>query len=65
MPDALNPFSPEDFDKLEQAIAKSNEIERAIKKAQSAGVDVGDQLTTNRETRDKLMKIKQTYSRQT
>lgn len=60
-PDIENPFDQGDFDRLEAAIAETHKIDRAIKKATAAGVEMGDAAKTNKENRDRLLKLKNAY----
>lgn len=60
-PSIDNPFGPDDFDRLEEALANTQKIERAIAKARQAGLDVGDAQERNRANADQLRRIKQTY----
>jgi len=55
------PFSKEQKEQLFQAIQSSNDLIQAVTKAQSAGLDVQNQLTQAEETRTRLLRIKQTY----
>jgi len=61
MPDIDNPFTDEDFNQIEKAIADSTKAEIAIKKAQRAGIELPGLLEDNRASRSRLVKIKQTY----
>ncbi|MFQ6006124.1 MAG: hypothetical protein ACE5OQ_11535 [Woeseia sp.] len=60
-PDILNPFTDDDFDQIEQSLARSLEVEEAIKKAQRAGIEVPGLLEDVRKTRTRLQQVKQTY----
>lgn len=62
MVDALNPFTPEQLAEIDEKIALADDTEKAIAKAKSAGIDVGDQLETLRAARTKLQQIKRTYA---
>jgi len=62
MVDALNPFTVEQLAEIDEKIALADDTEKAIAKAQSAGIDVGDQLETLRAARTKLQQIKRTYA---
>jgi len=62
MPDAINPLSPDQLKDLDDKIALADETEKAINKAVSAGVDVGDSLLTLREAKQKLVQLKRTYN---
>ena len=61
MVDALNPFTPEQLAEIDEKLELATQTEKAIQKAQSAGIDVGVQLDTLREARTKLEQIKRTY----
>ena len=39
MPDIDNPFGEDDFDRIEAALAQSDKVERAIKRAQAVAGD--------------------------
>lgn len=60
-PDVKNPFTDADFDQIEQSLARSVDVEEAIKKAQRAGIEVPGLLEDVRKTRSRLQQIKQTY----
>ena len=62
MVDALNPFTVEQLAEIDEKIALADDTEKAIAKAKSAGIDVGDQLETLRAARTKLEQIKRTYA---
>lgn len=59
--DLLNPLNKEQKDQVKQGIKMAEETIAGIKKAQSAGIDTGDQLTTAIKLRDQLVQIKRTY----
>lgn len=64
MANDVNPEHPLDeghLAQLQEAIDKTGVLERAIQKAKLAGVDVGDAFERNRATREKLVRVKQTY----
>ena len=60
-PDIKNPFTDDDFSQIEQSLARSVDVEEAIKKAQRAGIEVPGLLEDVRKTRSRLQQIKQTY----
>ena len=60
-PDIKNPFTEEDFNQIEESLARSVEVEEAIKKATRAGIEVPGLLEDVRKTRSRLQQIKQTY----
>ena len=62
MVDALNPFTVEQLAEIDEKIELADDTEKAIAKAKSAGIDVGDQLETLRAARTKLEQIKRTYA---
>lgn len=62
MVDALNPFTVEQLAEIDAKIELADDTEKAIAKAKSAGIDVGDQLETLRAARTKLVQIKRTYA---
>ena len=55
------PIDAEGKKRLFEAIDRSAEIIKAINKARTAGIDMGNQLAQATETRDKLVALKQTY----
>lgn len=61
MPDIENPLTGEDFDQLEKALSETAKIERAINKATQAGVDMGDALQQNRDSRTRIQKLLTAY----
>ena len=61
MPDIDNPFGEDDFDRIEAALAQSDKVERAIRKAQRAGIELPGQLEQVREARARMQSIKNTY----
>lgn len=63
MADLEKPLDREDMDRIEQAIAETNRIEAAIKRAQSAGIDVTDRLEETRQVRNRLESLKRVYGR--
>ena len=63
MTDLLNPFTDQQFKDLEQALVSADEIEAAIKKASRAGIEREGQLEEVRESRKKIRKILDTYSK--
>ena len=60
-PDVQNPFTDADFDEIEASLARSFEVEEAIKKATRAGIELPGLLEDVRKTRTRLQQIKQTY----
>lgn len=61
MADLENPLSAEQKKQLDTAIIKSGDIIKAIKRAQTAGIDTGNNLALAEDNRSKLIAIKQTY----
>lgn len=61
--DLENPFSREQFDELEKAIAETMRIEKAINKAKTAGLDVTGMHEQNRANRERLTSIRNAYKR--
>lgn len=59
--DIKNPFTEEDFDQIEASLARSLDVEEAIKKATRAGIELPGLLEDVRKTRTRLQQIKQTY----
>ena len=50
-----------DLERINQELLRLQEAEQDIKQAQIAGIDIGDQMDRVRETRQKLLKLKQAY----
>lgn len=61
MADPQNPFTDDDFDQIEHALAQSQDVEKAIAKATRAGIELPGMLDDVRKSRARLTKIKQTY----
>ena len=61
MPDIDNPFTEDDFNNIEESLARSVKVEDAIKKAQRAGIEVPGLLDDVRKSRSRLQQIKTTY----
>tara|TARA_Y100000310_G_scaffold181737_1_gene181744 strand:+ start:2478 stop:2684 length:207 start_codon:yes stop_codon:yes gene_type:complete len=59
--DPLHPFTEDEFDQMEQALASSKENEEAIKKAQRAGIELPGMLEQNREVADRLRRLLTAY----
>jgi len=54
-------LSENSFEELQQAIDGTKLVDQQIKKAIQAGIDVGNSAELNKQNRERLMKIKQTY----
>lgn len=55
------PLGPEDLAQMKLGIDKLNEADNQIRKAQSAGIEMGPQSTKTKELREQLTKIRQVY----
>lgn len=56
-----NLFSEEDFQRIENSIQNTSDAEEIIQLAKQAGFDVAEQEKRNKEARDKLLRIKNTF----
>jgi hypothetical protein len=55
------PLNDDDFKELKSALEKTATVEAALNKAKLAGVDIGNGLTENREARQRLQQLINTY----
>lgn len=55
------PLGPEDLAQMKLGIDKLNEADNQIRKAQSAGIDMGKHATKTKELREQLTRIRQVY----
>lgn len=56
-----NPLGEDDLEAINQQLQNITEVENLMRKARSAGIDLGDREEQLREDRARLLKIKQTF----
>lgn len=61
MADIENPLTPENLIEIDEALERAKLGEIAIKKAQSAGIEIPDLLDNLRKQAESLRKIKRIY----
>lgn len=61
MPNNDSPLNEQDLADLKTNLVELDKAEKLIDQASRAGIDVGPQLERARETRDKLMRMKQAF----
>jgi len=61
MTNGIQPLSEADLTQLNESLTALDEAERLIEQAKRAGIDTGDQGIQAKESREKLMRIKQTF----
>lgn len=59
-----NPITPDDMRRIDEALSKLNEAKEVIKRSKMAGFDMSAQETTEKEQREKLLKIKAAFTGQ-
>ncbi len=55
------PFSEDDRVNLDQSLLRLDDADKTIKRAEMAGIDVTQQKKDAKETRSKLMKLKNAF----
>lgn len=60
-PDRATPLTETDRDDIDRALARLDDADSLIQKAQQAGIDVEPFRARARENKDRLLKIKQAF----
>lgn len=56
-----NPLSEQDYEGIKQQLETLSDLDEQLRRAAQAGIDVTAQKEQARQSRDQLLKLKQTY----